>query len=86
MPEPQTCNFVEKETLAQVFPCEFYEISRNTFFTGHVWETACLYLQLQITSTNYAKIITNCIKNFREIRKQIYFSSASLAAIHSSFY
>ena len=25
-------NFVEKETLAQVFSWEFYEISKNTFF------------------------------------------------------
>ena len=27
-----TCNFVKKETLAQVFSCEFCEISKNTFF------------------------------------------------------
>ena len=26
------CNFIEKETLAQLFSCEFYEISKNTFF------------------------------------------------------
>ena len=26
-------NFIEKETLAQVFPCEFCEISKNTFFS-----------------------------------------------------
>ena len=25
-------NFIKKETLAQVFSCEFYEISKNTFF------------------------------------------------------
>ena len=24
-------NFIKKETLAQVFPCEFYEISKNAF-------------------------------------------------------
>ena len=30
------CNFVKKETLAQVFSCEFYEISKNTFFTEHL--------------------------------------------------
>ena len=28
---PQTCNFIEKETLAQVSSCEFCEISRNNF-------------------------------------------------------
>ena len=26
-----TCNFIKKETLAQVFSCEFCEISENTF-------------------------------------------------------
>ena len=29
--------FIKKETLAQVFCCEFCEISRNTFFTEHLW-------------------------------------------------
>ena len=28
---PQTCNFIKKETLTQVFSCEFCEISKNTF-------------------------------------------------------
>ena len=35
----QACNFIKKETLAQVFSCEFYEISKNTFFTEHLWTT-----------------------------------------------
>ena len=26
------CNFIKKETLAQVFSCEFCDISKNTFF------------------------------------------------------
>ena len=26
------CDFIKKEILAQVFSCEFYEISKNTFF------------------------------------------------------
>ena len=26
------CNFIKKETLAQVFSCEFCEIPKNTFF------------------------------------------------------
>ena len=39
-----SCNFIKKETLAQVFSCEFCEISKNTFsyrtapvaaFVGH---------------------------------------------------
>ena len=32
--------FIKKETLAQVFSCEFNEISKNTFFTEHLWVTA----------------------------------------------
>ena len=28
------------QTLAQVFSCEFCEISKNTFFTEHLWTTA----------------------------------------------
>ena len=31
------CNFIKKETLAQVFSCEFCEISKKTFFTEPLW-------------------------------------------------
>ena len=27
----KACNFIKKETLTQVFPCEFCEISKNAF-------------------------------------------------------
>ena len=30
-------NFIKKNTLVQVFPCEFCEISKNTFFIEHLW-------------------------------------------------
>ena len=33
-------SFIKKETLAQVFSCEVSEISKNTFFTEHLWATA----------------------------------------------
>ena len=39
-PEPPAYNFIKKETLAQVFSCEFCEISKNTFPTEHLWATA----------------------------------------------
>ena len=35
----QACNFIKKETLAQVFSCEFCETVKNTFFTEHLWTT-----------------------------------------------
>ena len=30
--EPKACNIIKKETLAQVFFCEFYESFENTLF------------------------------------------------------
>ena len=27
----QSCNFIKKETLVQVFSCEFCDISKNTY-------------------------------------------------------
>ena len=30
-------NFIKNKTLVQVFFCEFCEISKNTFFTEHLW-------------------------------------------------
>ena len=36
----QAFNFVKKEALAQEFSCEFFEISKNTFFTEHLRTTA----------------------------------------------
>ena len=29
---PEACNFIIKESLAQVFSCEFWKISKNTYF------------------------------------------------------
>ena len=40
--EPETCNFIKKETLAQVFSRELCEISKNTFFTEHLRMTASI--------------------------------------------
>ena len=34
------CNFIEIETLAQVFSCEFCETSKIFFFSEYVWPTA----------------------------------------------
>ena len=34
------CQGLKKETLAKVFSCEFFEISKNTFFTEHLRTTA----------------------------------------------
>ena len=46
---PEACNFIKKETMAQVLSCEFCEISKNTFFTEHLQATA---------SVRFKKILT----------------------------
>ena len=49
--QASACNFFKKETLAQVFPCEFCEISKNTFFTEHLWTTASVIMLILAFST-----------------------------------
>ena len=39
-PKAQACNFIKKEALAQVFSCEFCEISKNTISTEYLQTTA----------------------------------------------
>ena len=38
--QAKACNFINKETLAQVFSCEFCKISTNIFLTAHLRVTA----------------------------------------------
>ena len=42
-PQAEACNFIKKETLAQVFSCKFCEISKDTFShrTPQVATSAC---------------------------------------------
>ena len=40
---PETLSFIKKETLAQVFSCEFCEVSKNNFLITLLW---CLLLLL----------------------------------------
>ena len=62
MPEsPQTCNFIKKETLAQVFSYEICEIIKNTFFAKHLQATASVGI-LGITRPGYS--LNTEIKSF----------------------
>ena len=65
--QPQTCNFIQKETLAQVFACEFCEISKNTFFTEHLWTTATVTSRLKrlirLDSNKYTVLLTDPFRN-----------------------
>ena len=40
---PYPCNFIKKGTLTQVFSCEFYEISKNSFFIEHLRMNASVF-------------------------------------------
>ena len=40
--------FIKIETLAHVFFCEFFKISKNTFFAEHVWGTASSAYNIRI--------------------------------------
>ena len=61
----QVLFFNKKDTLAQVFSCEFCEISKNTFFTERVWMTASEFLYLR---KNYYKFCW-CMKQFLNLIK-----------------
>ena len=50
---PQACNFIKKEILAQVFSCEFYEMSKNIFFTEHLSSTALEYVIIATFEQTY---------------------------------
>ena len=47
------CNFIKRETLAQVLSCEFCEISENTFFTEHLLATASLLITYITNTQSY---------------------------------
>ena len=39
----EACNFIKKDTLAQAFYFEFYEMFKNIFYTKYLWTTASGY-------------------------------------------
>ena len=65
---------LKKETLAQMFSCEFCEISKNTF-TEHLWATASGYLGLIIWVFNKLNVRekSDIINSFAEKRSPIGF-------------
>ena len=38
-------SFMRKDTLTQVFYCDFWEVFKNTFFTEQLWTTASEILE-----------------------------------------
>ena len=58
--------FFKKQTLAHVFSCEFYETSKNTIFTEHLWTNASAQSSVQSSSEN--ETFFNTSKNFLKNR------------------
>ena len=59
----QACNFIKKESLVQVLSCEFSEISKNTFFTEHLQETASFTCNLYLFHHNDSSKLTSFVLN-----------------------
>ena len=57
--QKNTCKFIKKETLTQVFSYEFYEISKNTFFTEHC-KKLILVTDSDYFYSNFGKIQNIC--------------------------
>ena len=85
-----TCNFLEKETLAQVFSCEFCEIRKDTFSTESAAEcrqttasapSSSLSLRLLLISPMY--VFCSNSKGSKKIESGISFS---LSYFHGAFF
>ena len=58
--KPKACKFIKKETLTQVFSCEFSEISKNVFLQSTYRPQACNFIKketlVQVFSCEFCKI------------------------------
>ena len=66
--QAEACNFIKKETQAQMFSCELCEIFNNTFFTEHLWTTASDFQEIYIET--YKTYIWNLLVCKMQILRQ----------------
>ena len=71
---PQDCNVIKKETLAQVFSCEFGEIFKNTFFKEHL--RLLLMESMFFISRLYQSTLGHMGKSIQEWTKPILLETA----------
>ena len=64
-----SCNFIEKETLAQGFCCEFCKIFKISFLKEHLWMTASI---LQHLLSLYFAITYSWLATFKSGKKIIH--------------
>ena len=55
--EAEVCNFINKETLAQVFYCKFCEISKNTILTEQLLATASKQ-NLEMAASTFSETVS----------------------------
>ena len=59
--QAEVCNFIKKETPAQVFSCEFCEHFKNTFLTEHLLITASEVLKGRAPANKSTLSLTHLI-------------------------
>ena len=59
---PQVCNFIKKETLAQVFFCESYVVSKNNFFYRTSLVAASILTILLLSVRHTGKVGTRTLR------------------------
>ena len=67
MPDAEACNFIKKETLAQV-SCEFYEIFKNVFYYGTPSVAVSGFSKNDLMNNLFSRNIA-LSKDFTKIRK-----------------
>ena len=60
--------FNKVETVAQMFPCDFCEIFKKTFFTEHLWTTASVCSKI-VKRQRRTKLLT-CFRKLRVEREK----------------
>ena len=74
-----------KKSLARVFSCEFCEISKNTFFTEHLWTTASVSpeypFQMRITQNKIHHLSHTALASFSDVVKTTKEKSSNLTGL-----
>ena len=86
VPEPRACNFIKKETPAEMFSCKFYEISKNTFMQntfGQLLLKIDIWLFENIAALWFSfKIPVNFQSRLEESSFTKFLNSTSVGIIH----
>ena len=69
--QDEACIYIKEGTLAQVFSCEFCEISWNVFFIEHLWATVSTYFFF-IEITDFLHYFQNDVR-FQEQPQEVFY-------------